>query len=284
MLQKKFRRNPNHIIKIKNNFQKCGKFVWKTSWFTTFYISAIKRVKLNFSLNFELWCCHVQNKSNNRIVKNLERKLLFHIKFLANQCRCLELPRKWKMKYFHVFPKNYQQMSRKSNHLCINSKVGATIKWSVHISALWTNPSFWNWSWKMSRITPFDGILYCTFYFKKLFNLLKIGILLSIVLEAGRGQCFFFSLWDYWEFLNNFIKLNSMCGKIKLMDSRNSQVDRCLNFISSLFGGKTERKFLKTSENIDEQKKWKDWKLECLIWWKTDLAQWDLSSWRIKRK
>jgi hypothetical protein len=44
-----------------------------------------------------------------------------------------------------------------------------------------------------------------------------------------------------------------MCGKIKLMDSRNSQVDRCLNFISSLFGGKTERKFLKTSENIDEK-------------------------------
>jgi hypothetical protein len=44
-----------------------------------------------------------------------------------------------------------------------------------------------------------------------------------------------------------------MCGKIELMDSRNSQVDRCLNFISSSFGGKTERKFLKTSENIDEK-------------------------------
>jgi hypothetical protein len=45
-----------------------------------------------------------------------------------------------------------------------------------------------------------------------------------------------------------------MCGKIELMDSRNSQVDRCLNFIFSLFGGKTERKFLKTSENIDEKR------------------------------
>ncbi len=77
------------------------------------------------------------------------------------------------------------------------------------------------------------------------------------------------------------------------LEAGRGQMDRFLNSIPSLLDRKIEGGFLKISENIDQKKiadfeqlssgKRKVWKLQGLIWWKTDLTQWDMRSWWKKK-